>query len=142
MGGVGAAMVEIALRSRVLRAATPAEGSVLQGLRQVPGVEAAENAGSCGIHLQYDVRRTGMSTLLAWLAVRGVHADRGWRTRLRHGWMVYMDAVAREALAADVGWESSLRELYGGRAPAREPARSDEHAHHWRRYLARTGSQP
>lgn len=142
MRGGRAAMVEIARRSRVLTFAAPVEDPVLQGLRQMPGVEAAEGAGRCSIRLRYDVRTTCMSTLLAWLADRGVQADTGWRARLRHGWMAYTDAVAREGLAADTGWESSLRRLYGLRSPAREPARSDERAQHWRRYLSRTEGPP
>lgn len=141
MGGGRAAMSEIALRTRALMLATPVEDSMVQALRQIPGVEAAEDMGRRGVRLRYDVRSTGVDILLAWLAARGVHGDRGWRARLRHGWMAYADAVAREALTADDGWESWLRGLYARRLPERERAQRVEHAHHWRRYLARTESQ-
>lgn len=128
--------------TRVLTLAAPAEDSLVQALRQIPGVEAAEDMGRGGIRLRYDLRNTGVDRLLAWLAGRGIQAGRGWRTRLWHAWMAYADAVAREALAADDGWESSLRGLYAGRWPQQGRARSDEHAHHWRRYLARTETRP
>lgn len=135
-------MSEMALRTRVLTLATPVEDSVVQALRHVPGVEAAEDTGRGGIRVRYDVRNTGVDMLLAWLSAHGIHAGRGWRTRLRHGWMAYADTVAREALAADQGWEFSLRGLHARRWPLQGRARSEEHAHHWRRYLARPETRP
>lgn len=135
-------MAEIALRIRVLTLAAAVEEASVQALRRAPGVEAAEALGQGMVRLRYDVRATGIDVLLTWLSARGIRAEPGWRTRLRHGRMAYADAVAREALCADEGWESSLRRLYAGRQPAREGARSDLDAHHWRRYLARAETGP
>lgn len=130
-------MAEIASRTRVLSLATAVAEAAVQDLRQAPGVEAAECLGQGAVRLRYDLRATGVDVLLSWLSARDIRAGPGWRTLLRHGWMAYADAVAREALAAEEAWESSLRRLYAGGWPGRDGARSDLEAHHWRRYLSR-----
>jgi hypothetical protein len=135
-------MAESALRTRVLTLATAVEETSARALREASGVEAAECLGQGRVRLRYDVRATGVDVLLSWLSARGIRAEPGWRTRLRHAWMAYADAVAREALAAEEAWESSLRRLYAGGWPGREGARSDLDAHHWRRYLSRAGNRP
>jgi len=135
-------MAEIASRTRVLSLATPVVEAAVQALRQAPGVEAAEGLGQGAVRLRYDLGTTGVDVLLSWLSARGIRTEPGWRTRLRHAWMAYADAVAREALAAEEGWESSLRRLYADGSPEREGARSDLDAHHWRRYLSRAETRP
>ncbi len=135
-------MAEFALRTRALTLATPGEREAVQAMRQLPGVEAVEGLGQGVIRLRYDLRLTGIDILLPWLSARGIRARAGLRSRLRHRWMAYADAIAREALTADEGWESSLRRLYAGAWPVREAARSDLDVHHWRKYLARTETRP
>ncbi len=135
-------MAEVALRTRVLAFAAPVAETAVQALRRAPGVEAAEGVGQGAIRLQYDLHTTGVDILLSRLSALGIRSGPGWRPRLRHGWMAYADAIAREALAADEGWGPSLRRLYAGRRPEREGARSDLDAHHWRRYLSRAETRP
>jgi hypothetical protein len=134
-------MPDSSLRTRRIVVVAPVDVAVVNALRHVPGVEAADLIGGGTLCLRYDLHDTGMDVLLPWLHARDVRLEARWWPRLRQRLLAYSDAVAREALDSDGDWDSSLRRVYArGREP-RGSVRRDERRHHWRRYLARTDTR-
>ena len=134
-------MPDSSLRTRRMVVAAPIDVAVLNALRHVPGVEAADLGDDGTLCLRYDLHDTGMDVLLPWLQSRDVRFEAHWWPSLRRCLMAYSDAVAREALGSDGDWDSSLRRVYARGWEPRGSVRRDERRRHWRRYLARTDTR-
>lgn len=129
-------MAEPRTKTRLLRLlAESTAGDVLQRLRTAPGVDVAEWQAPGLLALRYDLRLIDLQALVEMLAKEGVNRPPSFWRRCWFGLLVYAEAVEREAMDADPGWDNSVRRIYLTRHRTGHQGRREERPQHWQQYL-------
>ena len=105
-------------------------------LRAHTGVEDAVEAEG-RYTVRYDLRGVTAATIVDALAAAGVLGASTVTERLRRALACYREAVLREDLSNEIGWDSFVREIYVSRYRHRRHGRRDDRPRHWRQYSAR-----
>jgi hypothetical protein len=105
------------------------------GLRDLPGVEEASVNGD-SLRIRYDLRATSCAPIIEHIETRGLAPVLSWRQRLLLRLRCYREAIRREEMNNEIGWDSFVREIYVSRYRHRRHGRRDDRPRHWRQYTA------
>jgi hypothetical protein len=106
-------------------------------LRQLPGLLETSSDGD-RLRLGYELRMTNCAAILASLQAAGLTLRLTALGRIRLGLRCYREAVLKEDLNNDIGWNSFVREIYVSRYRHRRHGRRDDRPRHWRQYKTRS----
>ncbi len=107
-----------------------------KALRAAGGIMVSDVAPD-RVRGSYDIRDTNCADVVRLIESAGVARDLNRRDRLRLALRCYREAILREDLNNEIGWDSFVREIYVSRYRHRRHGRRDDRPHHWRQYAAR-----
>ena len=105
-------------------------------LSELPGITEVESHGG-RLLVRYDLRETNPAVIVELIEARGGVLSLTRRERLRLRARCYREAVHREDLNNEIGWDSFVREIYVSRYRHRRHGRRDDRPRHWRQYDTR-----
>ena len=110
-----------------------ARSSASARLLAMPGLEDVTLDGS-GLRATYDLRETTCAHIIDQIEALGIPVVLTWHQRLRLRLRCYREAVLKEDLNNEIGWDSFVREIYVSRYRHRRHGRRDDRPRHWRQY--------
>jgi len=102
-------------------------------LRAMPSLTDVAFVGN-GLSVTYDLRETSCAHIIDEIEALGIRPDLTWHQRLRLRLRCYREAVLKEDLTNEIGWDSFVREIYVSRYRHRRHGRRDDRPRHWRQY--------
>jgi hypothetical protein len=110
-----------------------ARSRITAGLREMPGVEEAVADGDA-LRIRYDLRATNCAQIVERVVAGGLVPVLGRLQGLRLRLRCYREAIRREGINNELGWDSFVREIYVSRYRHRRHGRRDDRPRHWRQY--------
>lgn len=114
---------------------TIARESLAVKLRDAPGVDAADFSDSM-LRVAYDLRETNCAVIVERIEAAGLAPALSAYQRFCLGLRCYREAVLKDGLSNEFGWDSFVREIYVSRYRHRRHGRRDDRPRHWRQYTA------
>jgi len=87
--------------------------------------------------IDYDVRLFGCADIIEHVQNGGCRINLNRWERMRLGFRCYREAIRRDEHNNEIGWDSSVREIYVSRYRHRRHGRRDDRPRNWRQYGAR-----
>ena len=113
----------------------PARSRAVAQLAVMPGLEDVALDGD-SFSATYDLRETSCAHIIDKIAALGIRPVLSWHQRLRLRVRCYREAVLKEDMNHEIGWDSFVREIYVSRYRRRRHGRRDDRPHQWRQYCA------
>lgn len=118
-----------------------ARARALGALRDLPGVLDVGIDGD-RLRIEYELREVNCAELADTLQNSGLAMVLDWRQRLGLKLRCYREAVHRDDMNNEIGWDSFVREVYVSRYRHRRHGRRDDRPRHWRQYEGKRPTHP